>query len=82
MTSAEPGVRTFVVHSDERLAYERQMRERDMARTRVALERLARRVATGRLRTPEKIAEAAARIPPGSVDFHRLTKPVLMSNMG
>jgi transposase len=58
----EPGVRIFVVHSDERAAYERAMRERDMARTRVALERLARRVATGRLRAPEKIGEAAGRI--------------------
>jgi transposase len=58
----EPGVRIFVVHSDERAAYERAMRERDMARTRVALERLAHRVATGRLRAPEKIGEAAGRI--------------------
>jgi transposase len=62
VASDAPGVRTFVVHSDERLAYERAMRERDMARTRVALERLGRRVATGRLRTPEKIGEAAGRI--------------------
>ncbi len=62
VASDEPGVRTFVVHSDERLAYERAMRERDMARTRVALERLARRVATRRLRAPEKIGEAAGRI--------------------
>lgn len=58
----EPGVRIFVVHSDERAAYERAMRERDMARSRIALERLARRVATGRLRAPEKIGEAAGRI--------------------
>lgn len=62
VASDAPGVRTVVVHSDERLAYERAMRERDMARTRVALEGLARRIATGRLRTPEKIGEAAGRI--------------------
>jgi len=50
------------VHSDERLAYERAMRERDMERTRVALERLQRRVATGKLKAPEKIGEAAGRL--------------------
>lgn len=62
VASDAPGVRIFVVHSDERLAYERAMRERDMARTRLAFERLARRVATRRLRAPEKIGEAAGRI--------------------
>ncbi len=62
VASEDPGVRIFVVHSDERLAYERAMRERDMARTRVAFERLARRVTTGRLRAPESIGEAAGRI--------------------
>jgi transposase len=58
----EPGVRTFVVLSEERLAYERAMRERAMARTREALEKLARRVAAGQLKAPEKIGEAAGRI--------------------
>jgi transposase len=60
--SGEAGVRVFVVHSDERLAYERAMRERDMERTRGALERLQRRVATGTLKAAEKIGEAAGRI--------------------
>jgi len=58
----EPGVRVFVVHSEERLAYEREMREAAMKPTRVALESLARRVARGRLKAAEKIGAAAARI--------------------
>jgi transposase len=58
----EPGVRVFVVHSEERLAYEQRMREQSMERTRVALERLERRVAEGKLKAPEKIGAAAARI--------------------
>jgi transposase len=56
------GVRVLVVHSEERLAYEREMREAAMKPTRVALERLAKRVARGRLKAPEKIGAAAARI--------------------
>lgn len=62
VASDEPGVRVFVVHSEERLAYEREMRERSMERTRLALEKLARRVETGKLKAPEKIGEAAGRI--------------------
>ncbi len=62
VASDAPGARIFVVHSDERLAYERAMRERDMERTRVALERVQRRVAAGTLKAPEKIGEAAGRI--------------------
>jgi transposase len=58
----EPGVRVFVVQSEERLAYERSMREAAMEKTRQALDKLARRVAAGRLRKAEKIGEAAARI--------------------
>ena len=58
----EPGVRVFVVQSEERLAYERAMREAAMEKTRQALDKLARRVAAGRLRKAEKIGEAAARI--------------------
>lgn len=56
-----PGVRIFVVHSEEREAYERAMREQSMARTRADLEKLERRVESGRLKAPEKIGEAAAR---------------------
>jgi transposase len=56
-----PGVRVFVVHSDERLAYERAEREKAMARVKAALESLAQRVNTGKLKAPEKIGAAAAR---------------------
>jgi transposase len=59
--SDKPGVRVFVVHSDERLAYERAEREKAMARVGAALESLARRVNTGKLKVPEKIGAAAAR---------------------
>jgi Transposase len=58
----EPGVRVFVVHSEERLAYEQRMREQSMERTRVVLKKLERRVAEGKLKAPEKIGAAAARI--------------------
>jgi transposase len=56
-----PGVRIFVAHSDEREAYERAMREQSMEHTRLDLEKLKCRVASGRLKVPEKIGEAAAR---------------------
>jgi transposase len=59
--SDKPGVRVFVVHSDERLAYERAEREKAMARVQAALDALARRVNTGKLKAPEKIGAAAAR---------------------
>jgi transposase len=58
----EPGVRVFVVHSEEREEYERRMREQAMERTRVALEKLERRVAEGKLKAPQKVGAAAARI--------------------
>lgn len=57
-----PGVRCFVVRSEERLAYERAGREQAMARTRLALERLQQRVATGRLKARDKIGAAAGRL--------------------
>ncbi len=60
--SDEPGVRVFVVKSEERLAYERTEREKAMARVRAGLEALQRRVAQGRLKAPEKVGAAAARI--------------------
>ena len=62
VTSHQPGVRVFVVHSDERLAYERAQRSKAMERVRAKLEKLQRRVAKGRLKSPEKIGAAAARI--------------------
>jgi len=58
----EPGVRVFVVHSDERLAYEQAMRERSMERTRIALEKLQKRVGTGKLKAPELVGACAGRI--------------------
>jgi len=59
--SNQPGVRVFVVHSDERLAYERAQRVKAMDRVRAKLEKLAQRVATGRLKATAKIGAAAAR---------------------
>ena len=58
----EPGVRVFVVESEERLTYERAMREAAMEKTRQALEKLAVRVAAGRLKKAQNIGAAAARI--------------------
>ena len=52
----------FVVQSEERLAYERGMREQAMERTRLELERLKKRVAEGKLKAPEKIGAAVTRI--------------------
>jgi transposase len=60
--SNKPGVRVFVVHSDERLAYERGQRIRAMDRVRGKLEKLQRRIATGKLKAADKIGAAAAAI--------------------
>ena len=57
-----PGVRVFVVDSDERRAYETRMREKAMERTRQGLEKVQRRVAQGRLKKPEKIGGAVERV--------------------
>jgi transposase len=62
VASTHPGVRVFVVHSDERLAYERAEREKAMPKVRAELEALKKRVADGKLRAPEKIGAAATRI--------------------
>src|SRR5208337_451254 len=58
----EPGVRVFVVQSQERLAYERAMREAAMEKARQALEKLAARVSAGRLKKAQNLGAAAARI--------------------
>ena len=58
----QPGMRVFVVHSEERWAYESAEREKSMARVREELEALQRRVAAGRLKASEKIGAAAARV--------------------
>lgn len=57
----EPGVRVFVVDSEERKAFERAQRLKAMQRTREALERLQGRVETGKLKDPAKVGAAAAR---------------------
>ena len=62
VVSNEPGVRVFVVHSEERLAFERVQRIKAMDRVRAKLEKLERRVVAGRLKAPEKIGAAAAKI--------------------
>ena len=58
----EEGIRVFVVESDERLSYERSQREKSMSRVEQQLEALQRRVAQGRIKTPEKIGAAAQRV--------------------
>ncbi len=57
-----PGVRVFVVDSDERRAYETRQREKSMQRTRAGLEKVQTRVAQGRLKRPEKIGAAVERV--------------------
>ena len=58
----EPGVRVFVVHSEEREQYERGLRALSMERVRQQLEALRVRVEQGDLKQPEKIGAAAATI--------------------
>lgn len=62
VASDTPGVRVFVVHSDERMSYERGEREKAMQRVRERLQALEQRVAKGKLKAPEKIGAAAARL--------------------
>jgi transposase len=57
-----PGVRVFVVHSEEREQYERGLRELSMERARKELEGLRLRVAKGELKEAEKIGAAAAKV--------------------
>ncbi|HVT60835.1 MAG TPA: IS1634 family transposase [Thermoanaerobaculia bacterium] len=60
--SDRPGVRVFVVESEERLAYEQAERLKSMERTRQDLEALQRRVAQGKIRAADKVGAAAARL--------------------
>jgi transposase len=62
VVSDKAEVRVFVVHSDERLEYERGQREKAMQKVCEALQALKTRVARGRLKAPEKIGAAAARV--------------------
>ena len=61
VASDDPRQRVFVIDSDERRAYEQGKREQAMERTRVKLESVRRRVAEGKLTSPEKIGAAAGR---------------------
>jgi transposase len=58
----EAGVRIFVVHSDERQAFEQARRLKAMTCVREELEALEQRVRKGRLKAPAKIGAAATRI--------------------
>jgi transposase len=60
--SGAEGVRIIVVDSDERRGYEEAMRQKSMDRTRAQLQKLTDRVAAGKLKRPEKIGAAAARV--------------------
>jgi hypothetical protein len=62
VTSDEPGVRVFVVQSDDRLAYETSQREVAMKRVKDDLEALRLRVERGKLKAPERIGAASGRI--------------------
>jgi transposase len=62
VTANKPGVRVFVVHSEERHAFEGTQRVKAMDRVRKKLEALQQRVAKGRLKAAAKIGAAAARI--------------------
>ena len=62
VASNKPGVRVFVVHSDERAEFERAQRVKAMGRVRTRLEGLEQRIKKGRLKAPEKVGAAAARI--------------------
>jgi transposase len=59
--SDRPGVRCFVIDSEERRDYEQQQREKTMRRAREALAKVERRVAAGRLKDPAKIGAAVER---------------------
>jgi transposase len=58
----QPGVRVFVVQSDERREYEQTQRLKAMARVRRELEALERRITAGKLKAAAKIGAAATRI--------------------
>ena len=62
VASGKAGVRVFVVHSEERLEYERGEREKAMQKVQEELEALRQRVSQGKLKAPEKIGAAASRV--------------------
>jgi transposase len=60
--SSDPDMRVIIIDSDERREYEYAMRQRAMDRTRGLLEKLTNRVSSGRLKSRDKIVQAAERI--------------------
>ena len=62
VASNKPGVRVFVVHSDERAEFERAQRVKAMGRVCTRLQGLEQRIKKGRLKAAEKVGAAAARI--------------------
>jgi transposase len=60
--SGEPGVRVFVIDSEERRQYEEAMRTRAMEKTRVKLEALQKRVAASKQFDAARVGAAAERI--------------------
>jgi hypothetical protein len=59
--SDRPGVRYFVIDSEERRQYEQRQREKTMGRAREALTKVQQRVDSGRLKDPAKIGAAVER---------------------
>jgi transposase len=62
VSCVRPGVRVFVVDSDERRDYEQRQRVKAMERVRVGLAKLQTRVSKGQLKDPAKIGAAAQRV--------------------
>jgi transposase len=62
VAAKQPGVRVFVVDSEERRDYEQGERKKAMERVRKSLEALRCRVEQGKIKAPEKVGAAAARI--------------------
>jgi len=60
--SDKAGVRVFVVHSEERMAFESVRRQEAMQRVLGELQALEKRVIEGKLKAPDKIGAAAARV--------------------
>ncbi len=60
--SGDPSLRVIVIDSDERRTYEQAKREQAMERARQHLEKVKERVASGKLKQPEKIGAAVERI--------------------
>jgi transposase len=60
--SGDPALRVIVIDSDERRTYERAKREQAMERAGRRLEQLKGRIASGKVKRPEKVGAAVERI--------------------